>query len=278
MNRFSIIYRCILLFLVSSLFFYSCEELVVIDLNSSKPAFVVEAILNKDSLCKVHLTQTSGYFSNDDPVIIEDATIKIATDNSSEELIYSGKGYYKGSDITGTVGKSYSLEIIRDGLVYSGNSQLPEIAKISNALFFKSIEKNIFNPNGDTVYTITIEFNDFPEQENYYMVRYLRDGKLLEDRYFMLTENSSNGGNFEYIGDNSYRFSESIFCESGMVDVQLVSMDKALFNYFFQLDDILFWKRRAMPPTPYNPASNISNNALGYFAAWGIDSKSIFLQ
>jgi hypothetical protein len=33
-----------------------------------------------------------------------------------------------------------------------------------------------------------------------------------------------------------------------------------------------------MPPTPYNPKSNISNGALGYFAAWSYDSEKILLE
>ena len=74
------------------------------------------------------------------------------------------------------------------------------------------------------------------------------------------------------------RFSESIFYEGGEIEIELFSIDEDIFNYFLQLSDILFWKNRVVPPTPYNPSSNISGGALGYFAAWSFDAKTILLE
>jgi hypothetical protein len=69
-----------------------------------------------------------------------------------------------------------------------------------------------------------------------------------------------------------------MFYEGGEAEVQVFSLDESVYNYFLQLNDILYWKRRVMPPTPYNPKSNISNGALGYFAAWAYDSRKIMLE
>ena len=93
----------------------------------------------------------------------------------------------------------------------------------------------------------------------------------------MLTEDGSIGGSFEKRND-TIGFSESIFYEGGVVDVELLSVDHTIYSYFLQLNDILFWKRRVMPPTPYNPTSNFDNGALGYFAAWAIDKETIILE
>ena len=109
------------------------------------------------------------------------------------------------------------------------------------------------------------------------MITYSEDGRLIERRFFMLTESTNNGGSLENTSDN-ISFAESIFYEGGEIELKLYSIDEGIYNYFFQLDDILFWKRRYLPPVPYNPLSNFSNGALGYFAAWNIDSVTMTLE
>ncbi|MCF8380689.1 MAG: DUF4249 domain-containing protein [Bacteroidales bacterium] len=263
-----------------SLFLSSCEEVINIDLNDSNPAFVVEAIIYKDSLATVHLSQTTSYFSEEEPADIENATITLSDGSSSEELVYTSNGYYTGNTIIGTEGKTYKIEISHDGKIYEGVSYMADKADIISIQLYKSEEKTIYNPEGKTVFTIRTEFHDNPETENFYMMTFIdiKNGSMIEKRYFLITEENINGGGLDILENNNFAFSESIFYEGGTVDVNLFSIDEPTYNYFMQLDDVLFWKRRALPPSPYNPVSNINNGALGYFAAWGLDSERIVLE
>jgi hypothetical protein len=271
MGRYSI-YCFVIIILLSS-----CEKVINVDLNSSDPAFVVEAVIYKDSVSLVRLTRTISYFSTDQPGLIEDASIKIDDGNSSEELIYKGNGYYVGKNIIGTEGKVYQVEILYNGKIYRGKSLMPVKAEIGYIQYSKSDSPGIMNPEGKTVFTIMCEFRDDPDINNYYMIQFISEGKLLE-RYYLLTENKSNSGSINSTTDDIIRFSESLFFDGGEVEVYLYSIDESVYNYFLQLSDILYWKRRVMPPTPYNPESNIDNNALGYFATWTCDSVKIMLQ
>lgn len=253
-----------------------CEEVIVVDLNTANPAFVVEAIIYKDSVSLVRLTKTTSYFSMEKPGLIENARIKISEGTFSEELTYSGNGCYVGNSIIGTEEKVYEIEIIHDGIIYKAISYMPPKTDLIAVRFGKDESQSPLNPFGKTVFTITCEFFDSPDTNNYYMIRFVSDGQLLE-RYYLLTETIANSG--DLINSNIYiSFSESIFFGGGEVDVQLLSIDESVYNYFMQLSDVLFWKRRVMPPTPYNPKSNINNGALGYFAAWSFDSKRIILE
>ena len=110
------------------------------------------------------------------------------------------------------------------------------------------------------------------------MIRYISDGEMVENSYYLLTEKNANDGVINSVNDGIISFSESVFFEGGEVEVQLFSIDESVYNYFMQLNDVLFWKRRVIPPTPYNPISNINNGALGYFAAWAYDSETIILE
>lgn len=256
----------------------SCEEVIDIDLNSSDPAFVVEAIIYKDSVSLVRLTRTTSYFSLEEPEFIDDASIIISDGTSSEELTYTGNGYYTGSTIIGTEERTYKIEIIIDGTIYEGISYMPLKTDIISVHFTKSESQSILNPYGETVFTITCEFSDNPDIDNFYLIRFISDGAMLENSYYLLTENNANDGVVNNTNNDTISFSESVFYEGGEVEVQVFSIDESVYNYFIQLNDVLYWKRRVMPPTPYNPVSNINNGALGYFAAWSYDSEIIMLE
>jgi len=256
----------------------SCEEVIDIDLNSSDPSFVVEGTMYKDSVGLVRLTRTTNYFSSEGPDIIEDAVVRISDGTSSELLTYKTNGYYYGSTIAGTEGKSYSIEIVDGGVTYAGSSFMPVKSDIVSVRYYKDETPGVFNPNGEIIYTITCDFNDDPGIDNYYMIRYILDGAEQPESYYLVTENSANNGTLNDSEIGTISFSESFFYEGGEAEVRVFSIDESVYKYFMQLNDILFWKRRLMPPTPYNPVSNVSNGALGYFAAWAYDSETIFLE
>jgi hypothetical protein len=269
--------RNLLLTVLCLLLLISCEQVVKIDLNASDPALVVDANITKDSVSQVRLTRTISYFSQENPVFVGDAKIVLNNGTVSEDLVYHGNGYYRGTSIHGEEDKIYRIEVTDNGITYSGTSQMPFKSKITDVYYSKSASTGVLNPEGKTVFTITVAFDDNPVKANYYMILFLSNDSLLE-RYYLLTETKSNSGTvgINYAGDIS--FTESIFYDGGEVKVQLYAVDEAVYNYFLQLSDILFWKRRIIPPTPYNPESNLSNGALGYFAAWTLDSKNILLE
>jgi hypothetical protein len=261
----------------------SCEEVIDVDLNSSDPGFVIEAIIYKDSLSLVRLTRTTSYFSQEDPAFIEDATIWISDGISMEELNYMGNGYYTGNTMVGTEGRTYEIEIIYNGIIYKGSSYMPLKTDIVSVSFSKDESKTIFNPFGKRIFVIGCEFIDDPAKDNFYMIRYILDGKVLKDSYYLLTEqNATNGyisnANLNNTDNDTIRFEEWMFYEGGEVEIQLFSIDESVYNYFIQLNDVLYWKRMVMAPTPYNPLSNINYGALGYFAAWAYDSEIITLE
>jgi hypothetical protein len=277
MNKFSLIALLLLIILTS------CEEVIEVGLNSSDPAFVVEAVIYKDSVTLVRLTTTTSYYSVGEPEFITDASIKISDGISNEELIYKGNGYYSGSSIHGVEGRNYVIEILHDGILYKSISSMPFKTDIVSVGYSRNNTQTIYNPSGKTMFVIRCEFIDDPEADNYYMIRYILDGKVLTGSYYLLTEQTAVNGSLDIFSVNradqdTIRFEEWMFYEGGMGEVQVFSIDKSVYDYFVQLNDVLFWKRRYNPPATYNPVSNINNGALGYFAAWTFDSQKLILE
>jgi hypothetical protein len=263
--------------------FNSCEEVINIDLNSSDPALVVEAVICKDSVSLVRLTRTTSYFSPEGPEFFEDAVIKISDGSSEEELNYRADGYYIGNSIVGTEERAYRIEISHDGIIYKGISYLPPKTEILSLSYTKDESQTVFNPYGKRIFFIYCEFIDDPDRDNFYMIRYILDGEVLKGSYYLVTENNAingyiNNSDINSADNDTITFNEWMYYEGGEVEVQVFSVDESVYKYFLQLNDILYWKRRVMPPSPYNPSSNINNGALGYFAAWAYDSETIIVE
>ena len=118
--------------------FTSCEEVIDIDLESAPASLVIEATISKDSVCIARLTNTTAYFENEAPAIIENAVISISDGNQAEILTYTGNGVYRGNSIAGVENTSYELLINYLGEEYSAFSRMPEKTMISSSRFSKS--------------------------------------------------------------------------------------------------------------------------------------------
>jgi hypothetical protein len=62
------------------------------------------------------------------------------------------------------------------------------------------------------------------------------------------------------------------------ITIDLLSIDKATYDYFHTLSDILTSDQSPTSLAPANPTTNISGSALGYFAAYAVDSKQIVVR
>jgi len=255
---------------IAFLLLSSCEEVIEIDLNDSAPAFVVEAELYKDSLITVRLTQTANYFSVEEPVIIEGATVLLSDQaGESEELIYTGNGFYTGQSIRGTENSTYEIEILVDDKNYSGVSYLPFETEVYS-MDYNALPPGQGPPGPVPYYFVTSSFKGTPGENSYFMLRYKHNGRLLNDRVHLLS------GFFTSRDTVSYSNQFYLFNPLDTVEVIVYSIDEPLFNYFTQLNDAI-GGGMGMSSTPYNPASNIQNGALGYFAAWSVTADTLYI-
>ena len=242
----------------------SCEEVIKIDLNSTHPALVIEGFLYKDQVVRIHLTETANYFSLDQPVPIENATVTLtADDGESEELVYVDNGNYIGAGIIGTEGITYNLEIIWEEEIYSGSAYLPvqpEILSLNLIEFQPAPQAPLFTQISST-------WMDKSPMEDYYYIKYIQNDTVLQDFYFAFPDQIAIQDTIEFTNP------VHSFLPGDLVVVQVYAIDEPLYNYFSQLNDAM-GGGMAMSSTPYNPSSNIEG-VMGYFAAWSCDTDTI---
>jgi hypothetical protein len=131
---------------------------------------------------------------------------------------------------------------------------------------------------GESGYDIYVIFKDPPELGNYYRINAHSSALIPADsidgqRYRLFTDKLTNGN------EMTERIRAGRNVNPGdTITIELCSIDKASYDYFHTLSDILSSDRSPTSLAPENPNSNISSDALGYFAAYTIDSKQIVLR
>ncbi len=246
----------------------SCEKVIDMDLNSSNPIPTVDAKLLKDSTALVRLSYTSDYFNNDAPQYIENAIIKVINQNDeTETLEYISKGYYRGTQLIGSIHSDYRMEIEIEGQNYQAESNLLSPTEIFEMTFEKTDSPN--PTSNELKYAPKIKFKSISENTNYFMFKFWVNGKLDSKQYrTMVIENPKDTIIYEPFRQN--------FDKDDVVKVRIYSINKETRTYYQQLND----NNGGMmgSSTPYNAQSNFGSQILGYFLASSYDEHTEIAQ
>ncbi len=259
--------------ILSFLFFtlVSCEREIDIDLNSSHPRFVIEASLSDDPIdsCLVLISKTLNFNQSIAYPLVNNALVTI-TDNTNSvvhTLLLIRPGVYYNSDLIGVTGHRYSLNILIDNEQFTSVSVMP-YRVLLDAIYEDSTFVNGGGapPGRKPSIPIFLNFTDLKNSANYYQIAVTRNDTILK--------------NVEMRDDqvfNGIRNERPIPIEAFKNDrlvVDLQCLDKSAFIFFFGLAANL----QQRSATPSNPASNISNGALGYFKVHTSSKKNWTVQ
>jgi hypothetical protein len=253
-------YKNIILPGLLSLLLYSCTEVINIDLNSANPVIVAEGYMEPDSAASVRLTYTTDYYNMVAARVIEDARVVIKDQSgSSEEMIYRGNGVYTGDQMMGTVGSNYALTIEVDGKTYAGSSGLHAPADIVSISYSELL---LENPELSELlgYTLNVAFDATPDQDSYYALKIKKNGIYAANTYGLASTNVNDEGNYVYT-------SRSFFVMPGdTIDMTVYSIDFDAYTFYSEVNEGLSGNL-VLSPAPFNAASNLGEDILGYFMA-----------
>jgi hypothetical protein len=257
---------------------FSCQQIISVDLNDASPHIVIEGIVTDGpGPYSVILSMTGDYFAS--PLYsppVSGAHI-IITDNLNQQdtLKEIVSGTYQTSTIKGVPGTSYQIKAVAQGTEYDAASFMPTKVYIDSLY---SMVRTGFG--GSTGYDIYIMFKDPPQPNNYnyYRVNAHSSALIPTDsidgiRYRLFTDQLTKGQ------EMTVRIRGGDKVNKGdTITIELLSIDEAAYNYFKTLSNILSSDQSPTSLAPQNPASNISGGALGYFAAYTVDTKKIVLH
>jgi len=264
MKRSNIQLRFLLLIIP---FYYCCKKVINVNLNNAAPQIVIQGnVTNTVGPYQVRITQTVNFSADNTFPPVSGAAVKITdvTTGQTDVLTETSPGIYTTVALPqGTPGHTYQLNISALGQTYQASSAMPLPVVLDSVTFqhVKAFSKTKINavPN----------FQDPPGIANYYTFQEYINGKLLA-RTFSFDDRLSDG---KYIS-RPLNTSDSAYLNPGdLLVLQMSCVDKNVYNYFNTLQQAAD-ANGFQSATPSNPYTNITNNALGYFSANTVTSKS----
>ncbi|SNS17846.1 protein of unknown function [Belliella buryatensis] len=254
--------------IIAALIASSCQEEVILDLQTLEPTPVIEAIwTNTPNFNQVFVSFSKDFYSDEPNESVTNAQVfvrnigtgRIATFRYNEQV----DRYVPTQNQIGQIGQTYELNVIIDGKAYiSTGTLLPPPSLDSITYEFK--DQRVFREEG---YYLTL-YGDIPfTQDNNYRIRIIRNDTLLNRRTDYLLFDDTFG---TQILNRGFELGGFPFREGDRVRLELFRLNRDAYDYLNQLVSLLFNDGGLFSPPPQNPVSNIrpvdgQGNVLGYF-------------
>lgn len=243
--------------------------MVDIDLNDSEPRLIVDGLVcDSPGPYQINLQLSGSYFNQPDLNQVSGAVV-IISDNAgmTDSLKEIASGVYQTSKLKGIPGKTYKLKVLSDNKEYAATTTMGCKVEIDSLAVRKgkSIQIEFDGIREDNRAEIHCFFKD-PKEKNYYRFKVYRNGILNVKNYTLYDDQYTNGQQIDFMVRR---------VEVGeVVRVELISIDKATYEYYRALGNVLH-SNPIFGSTPANPNTNLTNGAMGYFGAGAISSKTI---
>lgn len=165
-----------------ALVFASCEDVIDVPVQTAQTRLVVEASIDweKGTLGNdqtIRLSNSSAFFDTTSTTAVTGASVIVTNDTSGDAIIFEDQnnGSYTTTEFVPILAQSYTLEIIYEGETYSAQETLNTVPEITDV--FQDVEDGF----DDEILEAHIVFIDAPEEGNYYLFKFLKEGELLPE-------------------------------------------------------------------------------------------------
>lgn len=267
--------------LVLSLF--SCTDVVEIDVPEASPRLVVEASIDWENGTNgnnqtIKLSTSTPFFDTNTLDPVTTASVKVIQDatGATYNFQHQNNGLYTTAVFNPVVNQSYTLEITYNGENYTATETLMPVPAIDE------IEQSTEGGFNQDAIDLTIYFNDPPEEENFYLIKYLTQGDLLpslED----VSDEFTNGNRMLdiYEKEEDEDNNQEELMPGDVVEIALHGISEAYYNYIRILIEQSENNGNPFATTPVAlkgnciNTSNPDNFAYGFFRLTQVD-KAIF--
>jgi hypothetical protein len=265
------------MFIVSLFSFQSCEEVIDIDVENPEQKIVIDAAFtDTPNESRVLLSKTENVFISGSNTKVLRAEVYLSDDTgNTEQLVESQQGRFVSSSIEKIWGRTYTLKVRYDGLEYSGTSKLNEPMKIDTVKFEKTTSNSIWGILYGS-YKMKIYITNKLGVNEYCIIK-IKDSQGKKVKSTILYQDKYADGKQTIIENNNTKFQIG-----ETVIVEILTVDKAAYEYFYQLNELSDEAGLDLPEIinskTYNPKSNLSNGALGCFYAYSSKKYSVTVK
>jgi hypothetical protein len=272
--------------MIISFLFFSCTDVVDVDVPYGGSRMVIEASLDWEKGTPgneqtIKLSEMTPYFNDVGIQIVTGAFVNVTNDNNGEsvQFIDQKNGTYTTSVFTPIINQSYTLEVNYNGETYIAKEILTPVVDI------EKVDQSTENGFDKDVIEINIYFNDPVEFENYYLSKF-HERKDLLPTLLDVSDEFINGNEMHifYEKFNNDDTNEKELLPGDIVDIELYGISKTYFNYIRLLieQNGIGGDPFSTIPAPLrgnctNPA-NPDNYAWGYFRLTEVNKTTYIVE
>lgn len=264
----------LLLLILISILAVSCTERIDIQLDNSYTRLVVDGSISTDTMAHtIILKTTSSYYFDQPSPMVTGAQVSISDGKHIFNLTEDSAGvYHTDASVYGVGGQTYTLNIKLANAIggftdYAASSTLYPIGPLDsvNLLFHPEWAKNgIWEVKCYVQEPPTIDFYRFLILKNQKILTDTIDEWFVTDDKFF-NGNYTNGATVAYLQQGSM---EEGLSKGDTVTVEVNSIGKDYANFLFEAQAELRGSNPLFSGPPANVKGNISNGAIGFFAAY----------
>ena len=258
-------FRIFLIVLVAALMSTACSEKIDLKIKNAPPGLVIEGNLNDQAGPYYVLISKSKLFTDNNSFTGVPAAVVVISDDAgnSDTLTESIAGLYQTNTMQGIVGRTYHLRVTAEGTTYDSYCKMQSPVDIDSIAL--STETGF---RGDVKKVANILVQDPGAVPNYYRVMSILNGGISTG--FDIHRDRLWDGKLR-----SFGVPHSDFHSGDTLQVNLLSIDEHLYNYFAEFNDNQ--NNFGAPAAPANPDPVFTPAALGYFSAHSIKSKTVII-
>jgi len=272
------------LFSFALIILWGCTEKIDLKLDSSYTRLVVDGAITTDTIPhQVKLTTTSSYFYNEAAPLVTGATLTISDGENSWPLTETTPGMYQTSpDVYGLPNHTYNLQVllkepINGYLTYEASSILRPIMPLDSI-------RLKYHPDwgNEGFYEVQCYVLD-PPTTDFYMFDIYQNQTLITDtidKKFVVDDQLYNGNYTNGIGVgflNQERADQRL-SPGDTVSLKVASITSEYFKFIQAVQTEVAGQNPLFSGPPANIPGNISNGAVGFFAAYANTRASTFLE
>jgi hypothetical protein len=264
----------VFLFILLPVLLFSCTEPIDIILDESTERLVVEGLLTTDTMShKVMLSKTSGYFCNQVPESVSGAAVTISDGENILILTEVTPGVYQTAlSVHGIEGRTYTLNIKLNSLIggyfdYTASSKLYPVAKLDSINL-------LYNPglSPEGVWEVKCYVKD-PATIDFYRFQVSKNDTIITDtldEWFVTDDRFFNGYyvNGTTIGYLDQEIKEERLKEGDKILVEMNNTGEEYANFIWESQSEIMGSYPLFSGPAANVKGNISNGAIGFFAAY----------
>lgn len=276
--------------IVIILLIIGCTEDMNVDLDSGETRLSVEANLTSD-LKKhvVKLKESSDVFYSKEAPAVTNAIIIVSDGINNYQYTEKQPGFYESNvEFSGQPGKTYSLtignvDINKDGTIeeYLASSIMKEPYVVDSIGLHFDPDYETYNDDDDDgkFWLLSLYLKDNIETKDYYGFACRINDILVHDTITEVLVQKDTYFNGEEtkgadVGELNQSKSDEILTNLDKVTLETYAISKEYYDFIDQLQEMDEGQSMFSGP-PGNITSNISNEAIGFFAVYPITRTSI---